>query len=303
MHPRPHLRRRQRQRQHGHELVQRHGRRTRTSSGAEITRDKRKLASQTGENDSTLTVYMRPRLPDRVEGRQPDRLRRGPLLPLQRARRAARSAQPSWSPDGVADRLPRRRRRPRSRPCRPSPPSARWRAPRRRPPVRDRRRQRARLGPGRRPRRAPAGHAAAADDAVTPTTQPGRHSLSVSVNGASKRAGVKLAVKVPGKGKLSAVAKAGSRDGRQGLQDRQEGRHRHAQAEGLAQGQAVGEGHLQAASGGTTLADVHDGDRQIKGLTPLGAAGGRGRRGGRSRPPPQAGPLGERRARRRSGRC
>ena len=34
-------------------------------SGGDITRDKRKMAFQTGENDSTLTVYYVPSLPDR----------------------------------------------------------------------------------------------------------------------------------------------------------------------------------------------------------------------------------------------
>ena len=69
--------------------------------GGDITRDKRKLAFQTGENDSTLTVYYVPAFPTVLEGRRPEH-RRGPrLLPLQRpgGRRVRR-----------ADVLARRRR-------------------------------------------------------------------------------------------------------------------------------------------------------------------------------------------------
>ena len=46
---------------------------------------------------------------------------------------------------------------------------------------------------------------------TTPTTQPNPPSLSVSVKGSPKKSGIKLEVKVAGKGKLSAVAKSGSR--------------------------------------------------------------------------------------------
>ena len=153
-------------------------------SGAEVTRDKRKLAAQTGENDSDLDGLHGPRLPERVEGRQPDRLRRGPLLPLLRSRgRRVRAAVVVAR--RVADGVPRRRR-----------PADRGRAELR---VRvhaggrhaaagraDRRRHRARLGPGRRPRAARAGHPAAAAPSHADPRSPARPSISVSVKGATE---------------------------------------------------------------------------------------------------------------------
>ncbi|MBE2318164.1 PD40 domain-containing protein [Solirubrobacter sp. CPCC 204708] len=68
-------------------------------SGAEITRDKRKLAAQTGENDSTLTVYMVRGFPSAWKDGNPigsDVVRcyryEGP--------EGGAYGQPTWSPDG-----------------------------------------------------------------------------------------------------------------------------------------------------------------------------------------------------------
>ncbi len=112
-HPRPHLRRRQRPRQHGHELDVGHRSTSNPHvSGGDITRDKRKLAYQTGENDSTLTVSYVPAFPTSWKDGDPNTDEDPRLLPLQRpgGRRLRRSVVLAGR---RRDRLPRRRRHPR----------------------------------------------------------------------------------------------------------------------------------------------------------------------------------------------
>jgi len=178
-------------------------------SGAEVTRDKRKLAAQTGENDSTLTVYMVRGFPSGWKDGNPigsDVVRcyrySGP--------EGGAYGQPSWSPDGSRMAfhdggglriaavptfasectLEGATSQPAVLIAGASEPD--W-------------------GPADVPAARPPATPQPPTTPSTPTTQPGRHSLSVSVKGATKRSGVKLEVKVPGKGKLSAVAKSGSR--------------------------------------------------------------------------------------------
>ena len=82
------------------------------ASGGDITRDKRKVALQTGSNDSTLTVYFIPEFPTAWRDGNPIGASPFTLLPLREPRRRhLRRA------DVVAGRrrarLPRRRRHPR----------------------------------------------------------------------------------------------------------------------------------------------------------------------------------------------
>jgi hypothetical protein len=176
-------------------------------SGAEITRDKRKLAAQTGANDSTLSVYMIRGFPSSWKDGNPigsDVMRcyryEGPV--------GGSYSQPTWSPDGAnmafADgaglkiaAVPNFASECTLDGATPTPgvliPGATepdW-------------------GPADVP---PARQAAPAPPAQpAQPTQPAKKSLSVTVSSATKKSGVKLSVKVTGKGKLSAVAKAGSK--------------------------------------------------------------------------------------------
>ena len=131
-------------------------------SGAEVTRDKRKLAAQTGENDSTLTVYLVRGFPSAWKDGNPigsDVVRcyrySGP--------EGGAYGQPSWSPDGSRMAFhdgggPEDRGRAELR--------VRVHAGGRHAAAggADRRRHRARLGPGRRARAARPRHPAAAGD-------------------------------------------------------------------------------------------------------------------------------------------
>ena len=213
-------------------------------SGAEVTRDKRKLAAQTGENDSTLTVYLVRGFPSAWKDGNPigsDVVRcyrySGP--------EGGAYGQPSWSPDGsrmafhdgaglkiaavpnfasectLEGATPQPAGADRRRA--PSPTGARPTCPRRASPP-----------PRRRPRPRPA------DDAAQPAVLLGlRQGLAEAVR---HQAGGQ------GRGQGQALRRRQGRvaHGRQGLHDGQAGGQGQAQAQGLAQGQAVGEGHLQA---------------------------------------------------------
>jgi hypothetical protein len=180
-------------------------------SGAEVTRDKRKLAAQTGENDSTLTVYMVRGFPSAWKDGNPigsDVIRcyryQGP--------EGGAYGQPSWSPDGTRmafhdgaglklAAVPNFASECTTEGATPQPAvliagatEPDW-------------------GPADVPAPRPATPAPPAGRPAGPS-QPGpgaAPALSVSVKGASRRSGVKLEVKVAGRGKLSAVAKAGKR--------------------------------------------------------------------------------------------
>ena len=214
-------------------------------SGAEVTRDKRKLAAQTGENDSTLTVYMVRGFPSGWKDGNPigsDVVRcyrySGP--------EGGAYGQPSWSPDGSRMAFhdgggpeDRGRAELRLRVHAGGRHAAAGRA--------DRGRHRARLGPGRRARAArPPPRRSRRRPRPRRRRSPTRPSLSVSVKGATKKSGIKLEVKVAGQGQALRRRQVRVAHGRQGLHDRQAGGQGPAQAQGLAQGQAVREGHLQA---------------------------------------------------------
>ena len=104
----PHLRRRQRQGQHGHGLVQRRGRQPAHERRRGHARQAQARRPDRRERQHADGLHG-PRLPERVEGRQPDRLRRGPLLPLlgPRGRRLRAAVVVARR---VAHGLPRRRR-------------------------------------------------------------------------------------------------------------------------------------------------------------------------------------------------
>lgn len=180
-------------------------------SGAEISRDKRKLAAQTGANDSTLTVYFVRGFPSAWKDGNPigsDVVRcyrySGP--------EGGSYSQPTWSPDGAhmafsdgaglkiaavpnfADDCTMDGATPQPGVLVAGATEPDW-------------------GPADVPPARPA--APAPPTQPTQPTQPGKSdgkSLSAKVTGtATKKSGVKLSVKVSGKGKLSAVAKAGSK--------------------------------------------------------------------------------------------
>ena len=105
--------------------------------------------------------------------------------------------------------------------------------------------------------------------AKTDTT---KTSLSVKVLSATRRAGLKLSVKVTGKGKLSATAKSGSKTvGKASKTVRKRG-HRVPPAQGLPQRQARGEDHVEADRRHDGHADHHRKGRivnaHLRGLTP-----------------------------------
>jgi hypothetical protein len=181
------------------------------TGGAEITRDKRKRAAQTGAHDSTLTVYMVRGFPSAWKDGNPigsDVVRcyrySGPV--------GGSYSQPTWSPDGsrlaFADGAGLKIA---AVPNFPGECTLEGATPQ--PPV---------LIPGASepdwgPADVPAPRPAVNPQPVPkPAPQPGPSvntdkALAVSVKGASKKSGIRLEVKVAGKGKLSAVAKAGRR--------------------------------------------------------------------------------------------
>jgi hypothetical protein len=177
-------------------------------SGAEITRDKRKLAAQTGANDSTLTVYMVRGFPSGWKDGNPigsDVVRcyrySGP--------EGGAYGQPTWSPDGThmafhdggglrIAAVPNFASECTMEGATPQPAVL--------------------IAGATEPDWGPADVPAARVPVTPPPpVTPGptdpqpSTALSVAVKGATKKSGIKLEVKVAGKGKLSAVAKSGSR--------------------------------------------------------------------------------------------
>ena len=153
---------------------------------------------------------------------------------------------PTWAPDGGAAGLARGRRHPR----RERPVLRRRLHARRRDPgaaARHPRRPRARLGPGRRP-------AAAHQHGRRQQRRWRRHGgqtggsakLSVKVLSATRSGGVKVNVKVAGKGKLTATAKLGKKVVGSASKKVAKAGTTAAQGQGLPQGQGDPQGHLQA---------------------------------------------------------
>ena len=178
--------------------------------GGDIARDKRKMAFQTGENDSTLSVYYIPSFPTSWKDGEPNAGSDPHLCYRYSDAPGGAFGVPTFSPDGGAAGLARRRRHPR----RGRPVLRRRLHARRRDPgaaAGDPRRPRARLGPGRRPAaRARPGRRQHRRRHRRPSRQRAE-ALSVKVLSATRRNGVKVNVKVAGKGKLTATAKVGKK--------------------------------------------------------------------------------------------
>jgi len=180
-------------------------------SGGDITRDKRKLAFQTGTGDNTLTVYFVRAFP--TSWKDGDAVGSD----IQRCYRYSAPSgqsysQPTFSPDGaglafgMADgvhvaTVPNFQSACTLEGATPDPPlvipggsEPDW-------------------GPADVPAARAATPAPAPTQPAQPTTPPKTDapSFSASVKSATKARGVKLTVKVPGKGKLSAVALAGKK--------------------------------------------------------------------------------------------
>jgi hypothetical protein len=179
-------------------------------SGADITRDKRKLAYQSGENDTTLTVSFVPAFPTSWKDGNPNT---DEVHVCYRYSAPAGGAfgVPSFSPDGGAiayhdgagvhvAAVPAFAAGCTLDGATPTPPvvipngiEPDW-GPADVPPARTQ------TEGGKTP-----------EDGKKPEGGGAKSSLTVKVTGTAKRAGVKLAVKVSGPGKLSATAKAGKK--------------------------------------------------------------------------------------------
>ena len=172
------------------------------ASGGDITRDKRKVALQTGSNDSTLTVYFIPEFPTAWRDSNP--IGASPFRCYRYESPAGGTfGVPTWSPDGASlayhdgDGIHVAAVPAFANGCTTDGATAT-------PPV---------VIPGAKepdwgPANVPEPRPQANDDVVV---NPAAPKLSVKVRSASRRAGVVLSVKVAGKGRLSAVAKRGSK--------------------------------------------------------------------------------------------
>ena len=101
--PRPDLRRRQRPRQHGQELdFATWSKGNPHVGGGDITRDKRKIAFQTGKNDTTLTVYYVPPFPTSWRDGEPDAGSDPHVCYRYRDAPGGAFGVPTFSPDGSA---------------------------------------------------------------------------------------------------------------------------------------------------------------------------------------------------------
>jgi hypothetical protein len=175
-------------------------------SGADISRDRRKLAYQSGENDSTLTVSYVPAFPTSWKDGDPNT---DEIHVCYRYSGPAGGAfgVPSFSPDGGAiayhdgDGVHVAAVPPFAADCTlegatPTPPVVIPGA----------------IEPDWGPADVPSARTSTNTDVKTGAkTDKPKPTLSVKVTRATRRAGLKLSVKVPGAGKLSATAKAGSR--------------------------------------------------------------------------------------------
>ncbi|MDA0162767.1 hypothetical protein OM076_21015 [Solirubrobacter ginsenosidimutans] len=178
-------------------------------SGGDITRDKRKLAYQSGENDSTLTVSYVPAFPTAWKDGDPNT---DEIRVCYRYSNPAGGAfgVPTFSPDGGAiayhagDGIHVAAVPAFGGDCTldgatPAPPvvipngvEPDW-------------------GPADVPAARPAANTTPTTTNPTTKTNTTKPSLSVKVLAATRRAGIKLSVKVTGKGKLSATAKSGTK--------------------------------------------------------------------------------------------
>ena len=233
--PRPHQRRRQRPRQHGHELVQRHATTTRTSAAGTSRATSARWRSRRARNDSTLTVYFVPEFPtawrdgnpigsDAARAATATRARSAAPSACRPGRRTA-SASPTTTPTAST-----------SRPSRPSRAAARTEGAT--PIAADRHpgRQGARLGPGRRPARPPGGRRAYRAGV---TGSPAAPKLSVegpSARLAPRRAS-RCASRSPARAGSRPTAKSGTKVVGKCVQERQEGRQRLAEGPRQARGQ------------------------------------------------------------------
>ena len=213
-------------------------------SGAEVTRDKRKLAAQTGENDSTLTVYMVRGFPSGWKDGNPigsDVVRcyrySGP--------EGGAYGQPSWSPDGsrmafhdggglriaavpnFASECTLEGATPQPAVLIAGATEPDW-------------------GPADVPAARPPVTPQPPTTPSTPTTQPSRPLALGLRQGRDQALRRQAGGQGPGQGQALRRRQVRVANGRQGLHEREAGRHGQAQAEGLAQGQAVREGHVQA---------------------------------------------------------
>jgi hypothetical protein len=172
-------------------------------SGGDITRDKRKLAFQTGENDSTLTVYFVPQMPASWKDGNPDTDAVHVCYRYSGAE-GGKYGVPTFSPDGAGlafatgdgihvAAVPAFASGCTLDGATVTPPLV--------------------IPGGSEPDWGPADvPTAAVGGSGSGGAKPGAsNSLALKVLGASRRSGIKVRVKVPARGRLSATAKAGSR--------------------------------------------------------------------------------------------
>ena len=168
-------------------------------SGGDITRDRRKLAFQTGENDSTLTVYNVPSFPASWKDGEPNAGSDPQVCYRYSGAPGGAFGIPSFSPDGGAiayhagdgvhvAAVPAFGGDCTLEGATPNPPLV--------------------IPGAREPDWGPA-DVPAAQSVAHDTASSSKPSIALKVLSASRRRGVKLAVTVPSKGRLTATAKSG----------------------------------------------------------------------------------------------